>query len=84
MMWWGKPVKKWEYRVVLVDESTWQWADDTGRVEKLTRPQSPKNTHHTKHFSPILAALGEEGWEMTGVETYTLGKSRLYFKRPKS
>ena len=66
----------WEYLEVSVDLSKKTWKDSNGHTEKLRKGNT----------APLLATLGEEGWELAGTVPLdrASGSFRLYFKRPSS
>ena len=66
-------MSQWEYLEVAVDLSKKTWKDSSGRSAKLRKGST----------APILADLGQQGWELTGTVPLdrASGSYRLYFKR---
>lgn len=86
-------MQKWEYRVVYVDLDQNVWGDDAGQEGSLPKPTIAKGSKGSSRmvqpFAILLSELGEQAWELTGVENpnYSTSASRvtrLYFKRPKA
>jgi hypothetical protein len=82
------PPQRWEYGLLfynttdLTQPYSWQtkdqhWSDMTGQV--FTAHLRNKEVDPKDYF--FWAALGEQGWELVGVETTRLG-TQYIFKRP--
>ena len=65
-------MQRWEHLSIGINEQSW-W-DSLGRKGKLADRANP---------TAVLDALGDEGWELTGVAAGDQARYRLFLKRPK-
>lgn len=65
-------MQKWEYLEVFLDYYHKEWHDSMGRQGELERGAAvgyPKQVTWG-HSGTLLNALGQQGWELAGVEAY--------------
>lgn len=74
-------MQKWEYLFMSVYQD--HWADSNGHNGKLPKIKAP-GSNDFNNPCPVIASLGEQGWELAGTMAYHTDSYRLYFKRPKA
>ncbi len=81
-------MQRWEYLEVEVNYFYGWWRDSLGRRGKLVDSEEADPNQPFSHSGPLLNELGEQGWELIGIQvlphggTFRTYDARWVFKRP--
>jgi len=70
-------MQRWEY-LTLVFGGYGNWSDSLGRSGNLPAIDKPLG-----HPTSLMNELGEQGWELSGVNPGSTNRWMLFFKRPR-
>jgi len=74
-------MQKWEYLVVQT-EFPGGMSLSTAKLARFANGRELRDWKKTP-LHTFITQLGEDGWEMTGIEIVTSNTDYLFFKRPK-